>query len=50
MTAQALPKAANFGDLALNIGTNMEIDLQVANIGSIERVGTKTITNGPAKC
>ncbi len=41
MTQQVLPKAANFGDLNLNEGVNMEINLQVANIGSIERVGKK---------
>jgi hypothetical protein len=36
---QALPKAANFGDLALNQGTNMEIDAFLAHIGTIKRVG-----------
>ena len=41
MTQQALPKAANFGDLALNQGTNMEINAQLINIGSIERTKTK---------
>ncbi len=38
---QALPKAANFGDLALNIGVNMEIDAQLIDIGPIERTKTK---------
>ena len=34
--AQALPKAANFGDLALSLDVNHEIDLQLLDIGAIE--------------
>ncbi|MCJ7483912.1 MAG: hypothetical protein MUO31_13215 [Thermodesulfovibrionales bacterium] len=35
MTEQALRKAANFGDLALNLEQNHEIDLKVEEIGPI---------------
>lgn len=38
---QALPKAANFGDLALTSGVNHEIDAQLIGIGPIEQTKAK---------